>query len=115
MRPIFAQAAVITELLAVMDHYSAELAAKAAEPVAVAELAAARRPCPRHDPDGPAAGETTTPAAVIPVAAATPPVAANPVPAVSVPPVTAPVQTAPVMATPAPATEAPLSGQESAS
>jgi CheY-like chemotaxis protein len=136
---------VITELLAVLDHYSAELAAKAAEPVAVAqpvavaESVAASAPVAVAEPaagtatppppvvqPAPAASETPAPAVVpppgpaagettTPAAEATPAVAVSPVP---VAPAAAPVQEVTAIASPvtaAPAAEAPLSGQESIS
>jgi CheY-like chemotaxis protein len=133
---------VITELLAVLDHYSAELAAKAAEPVAAAQPASAAEPAVA------APVAVTAPVAAAPVAAAQPAPAAEPAAGTATPPppatppasaasetpapavVTAPapsagetttaspvpvtpVQEVPVTAVPAP--EAPLSGQESAS
>jgi CheY-like chemotaxis protein len=133
---------VITELLAVLDHYSAELAAKAAEPVAAAQ------PAPAAEPAVAAPVAVTAPVAAAPVAAAQPAPAAEPAAGTATPPPPAtppapaasetpapavvaapapsagetttaspvpvtPVQEVPVTAVPAP--EAPLSGQESAS
>jgi two-component system cell cycle response regulator DivK len=107
---------VITELLAMLDHYSVELAAHKAPPDAAAESAAA-----------PAASEAATPVAAAPAAPAasepaTPVAAAPAVPAASEPvtpvatpvPVVEPPAALPVQAAPVPAAEAPLSGQESA-
>jgi CheY-like chemotaxis protein len=133
---------VITELLAVLDHYSAELAAKAAEPVAAAQ------PAPAAEPAVAAPVAVTAPVAAAPVAAAQPAPAAEPAAGTATPPPPAtppapaasetpapavvaapapsagetttaspvpvtPVQEVPVTVVPAP--EAPLSGQESAS
>jgi len=88
---------VITELLAVLDHYSAELAAKAAEPVAVAQPAAAA-PVAVAQPVA-----VTASVAAAPVAAAQPAPAAEPAAGTATPPPPATPPAPPASETPAPA------------